>query len=132
MTNQEVGDRIRHFRKAKGLNQDELAELALLNRVTIAKYESGKVEPGARALSRIADALDVTVDALLCRDDDQTPTDEDDVWALREQLRRDPNMRILFSTATKATPEHIRAAAAMLKALEPNTFPEDEPQEFSE
>ncbi len=44
---------------------------------------------------------------------------------LRESLRKDPNMRMLFSAARSATPEHIRAAVAMLKALEP-------PEDFSE
>ncbi len=63
----EVGDKIRDARMRIGLTQEELAELARLNRVTVAKYESGKVEPGAQALSRIADALDVTVDELLGR-----------------------------------------------------------------
>ena len=63
----DIGDRIREARKRLGLNQEQLAELARLNRVTVAKYEAGKVEPGAQALSRIADALDVTVDELLGR-----------------------------------------------------------------
>ena len=63
----EIGDRIRIARMRMNLNQEELAELARLNRVTIAKYEAGKVEPGAQALSRIADALEITVDELLGR-----------------------------------------------------------------
>ena len=114
----EVGDRIREFRKRLGLNQDELAELASLNRVTIAKYESGKVEPSARALSRIADALETTTDALLGRDGEVIP-EPDEFWAVRERLRRDPEYRLLFDAANKATPDHLKAAAAMLKALEP-------------
>lgn len=68
MVNQDVGTNIRDIRKQRGLNQDQLAEMASLNRVTVAKYESGKVEPGAKALARIADALEVTVDALLGRE----------------------------------------------------------------
>lgn len=64
----EVGERIREARKRAGYNQEQLAELARLNRVTIAKYESGKIEPGAQALMRIADVLEVTVDELLGRD----------------------------------------------------------------
>lgn len=64
----DVGERIREFRKQAGLNQDQLAELASLNRVTVAKYESGKVEPGAKAIARIADALEISVDVLLGRD----------------------------------------------------------------
>lgn len=63
----DTGEKIRELRKERGLNQDQLAELASLNRVTVAKYESGRVEPGAQALSRIADALEVSTDVLLGR-----------------------------------------------------------------
>lgn len=66
----DTGEKIRELRKERGLNQDQLAELASLNRVTIAKYESGRVEPGAQALSRIADALEVSTDILLGRADE--------------------------------------------------------------
>lgn len=65
----DTGGKIRELRKDRGLNQDQLAELASLNRVTVAKYESGRVEPGAQALSRIADALEVSTDVLLGRSD---------------------------------------------------------------
>lgn len=67
MTVLNTGDRIRDLRTAAGLSQEQLAELASLNRVTVAKYEAGRVEPGAQALSRIADALEVSVDVLLGR-----------------------------------------------------------------
>ena len=42
----------------------------------------------------------------------------DDQDSIRERLRRDPNYRMLFDAAENAKPEHIRAAAAMLKSLE--------------
>lgn len=67
----DISKRIAELRKARGLNQEQLSELALLSRVTIAKYESGRVEPGAQALSRIADALEVTTDTLLGRSEEQ-------------------------------------------------------------
>lgn len=102
------------------MNQDELAELASLNRVTVAKYETGKFEPGAQALSRIADALETSVDELLGRNKPEQQTEvNDEAMAIRERLRRDPSYRLLFQAADKAPAEHIRAAAAMLKALEP-------------
>ena len=74
----DTGEKIRELRKERGLNQDQLAELASLNRVTIAKYESGRVEPGAYALSRIADALEVSADVLLGRSDEPVPEPADD------------------------------------------------------
>ena len=63
----EIGRRISELRRERGLNQEELAELALLHRVTVAKYETGVIEPGALAISRLADALGVSADELLCR-----------------------------------------------------------------
>lgn len=115
----DTGERIRALRKQRGLNQDQLAELASLNRVTVAKYEAGRVEPGAQALVRIADALDVTVDEILGRKESEIKKEDTDVFALREQLRRDPNTRILFDAAMKAKPEHIRAAVAVLESFDP-------------
>ena len=67
----DTGEKIRELRKERGLNQDQLAELSSLNRVTIAKYETGRVEPGAHALSRIADALEVSTDVLLGREEEK-------------------------------------------------------------
>lgn len=113
-----TGERIRALRQQRGLNQEQLAELANLNRVTVAKYESGRVEPGAQALARIADAMDVTVDEILGRQESETKQEDLDVLALREQLRRDPNTRILFDAAMKAKPEHIRAAVAVLESFD--------------
>ena len=90
----DTGEKIRDLRKERGLNQDQLAELASLNRVTIAKYESGRVEPGAHALARIADALEVSTDVLLGRSDDipnvpDTPK-TDEAWAMARGIDRLP------------------------------------------
>lgn len=61
----------------------------------------------------------------------QAPEDlDDDTWALRERIRRDPEVRTLFSAINKATPEHIRTVTAVLKTLQPDAFPPDDPQEF--
>ena len=65
----DIGKRIAELRRERKLSQEELAELAMLHRVTVAKYETGQVEPGANAIGRIADALGVSADELLCRVD---------------------------------------------------------------
>ena len=66
----DIGNRIAEIRMARGLTQDELAELATLSRISVARYETGKIEPGAKALGRIADALEVSTDVLLGRDEE--------------------------------------------------------------
>ena len=68
-----IGKRIAELRRDRGINQEELSELAGVHRVTLAKYETGAVEPGASVLGRIADALGVTTDELLCRTEKLPP-----------------------------------------------------------
>lgn len=117
-----IGDRIRDRRKYLHLSQQQLAELASLNQVTIAKYETGRVEPGAQALSRIADALEVSVDVLLGRTAESpgiaTPAVDPEMAEIRDRLRNDESFRMLYDLTRRADPASIRAAAAMLKALE--------------
>lgn len=117
----DIGKRIAEYRKKRCINQEELAELAelaMLSRITVARYESGKMEPGAHAISRIADALEVTTDELLGRTETETQAQErDERWIISEQIRRDPDLRILFEQGRKAKPEAIKAATAVLKSL---------------
>lgn len=69
----EVGQRIAQIRRDRGYNQEQLAEMAMVSRITLARYETGVIEPGAFALSRIADALGTTTDELLCRSEKLPP-----------------------------------------------------------
>lgn len=69
----DVGKRISELRRERGYSQDQLAEMAMVSRVTLARYETGVIEPGAFAVSRIADALGVSTDELLCRVDKLPP-----------------------------------------------------------
>jgi len=55
------GARLRHLREAAGLSQSELADLAGVHRVALARYEADRVEPLFSAVLRIADALGVSV-----------------------------------------------------------------------
>lgn len=71
--NSDVGKRISTLRRERGYTQEQLAEMALVSRIALARYETGAIEPGAFALSRIADALNVTTDELLCRTEKLPP-----------------------------------------------------------
>lgn len=113
---QTIGERIRELRKAKGWTQDDLAEAANIHRVTIAQYEAGKVIPKSTSLKRLTDALEVDAGYLLGVDDAMSDEDKD-VWELREQVRRDPERRILFDLARDADIEDVRQAVAVIDAL---------------
>lgn len=111
-----IGENIRAARKALRMSQDELAEAIGANRVTISMYESGKYLPSVPALERLANALHTTPAKLT-----DSAEDKDERWEISERIRRDPDLRILFDQTANAKPEHIRAAVAMLKALEGKT-----------
>jgi transcriptional regulator with XRE-family HTH domain len=114
---------LKELRKRNNLSQEQLGKLTGLSKSTISLYENGLHEPDLATLKRFADIFDVSLDVLLDRPNTEE-REEDDMSALREQYRRDPNTRLLFQAARKATPDHIRAAAAMLKSLEPEEFPD--------
>ena len=105
------------IRKRLDMTQDEFAEYCNVSRISIARYETGGKVSRENA-EKIAAACDTSIAYVL----GVTETHADyDVDIIRERLRRDPVYRTLFDAASKATPEHLKAAAAMLKALEGNT-----------
>ena len=65
-----LGEKINLLRKKKGLSQAELAYAAGYDsRSSIAKIEKGVSDPSQKALSRIADALEVKASDLISDDD---------------------------------------------------------------
>lgn len=65
-----LGERIRTFRKAKGLTQEILGEKAGLSYKFIGEIERGQVNPSLDTLAAIAEALNVTVGDLFLENRD--------------------------------------------------------------
>lgn len=61
-----LGRRIFELRRSAGLSQDQLADAIGMERRSIQRYESGERDPRFSDLVRIADAMGVTVEALVC------------------------------------------------------------------
>lgn len=59
------GDRVRTYRKAKGLTQESLAKAIGVSKTTITGYELGYREPDVEKIKLLSDALGVTGDDLL-------------------------------------------------------------------
>ena len=60
-----LSENIRSYRKAKGLSQEELAAKLNVVRQTVSKWEKGLSVPDSEMLITLAEALDVSVAALL-------------------------------------------------------------------
>lgn len=112
-----IGERIKQLREARGWTQDDLAEAAGMNRVTIAKYEIGTIEPKSKSLAKVAAALEISTDVLVSGKPAEETDEERDLWALRESVRRDPERRELFNLARNADIEQVRQAVAIIDAL---------------
>ena len=61
------GERMRIVRGRRGISQAELARRLEMARQQINNYEQGRFEPSLEIAKRIADALDVSLDALTGR-----------------------------------------------------------------
>lgn len=111
--------RLKEIRESKGITQRQAALALNLSPTVYNRYENGVREPSNALLLFIADYFGVSVDELLGRTSPQREAETDDeAMKFRDRIRKDPSYRMLFSAAEKATPEHLRAAAVMLKALE--------------
>ena len=80
-----VADRIRNRRVELGITQTQLAKTAKLTPAAISQFESGSRKPSFDALSKLATALKVTTDYLLCR---KQPSYED--------ILADPKVSVMF------------------------------------
>ncbi|MBQ6699210.1 MAG: helix-turn-helix transcriptional regulator, partial [Oscillospiraceae bacterium] len=55
-----IGERIKFFRKSRGITQSQLAKLSGVHPVSVRKYETNKMVPQPEQIRRIADALAVS------------------------------------------------------------------------
>ena len=58
---------LKEIRLARGMTQEQLANICGLEQSRIARYESGKREPDLDTLRKLAEALDCTLDELIGR-----------------------------------------------------------------
>lgn len=70
MTSRNFCGRLEAARSARGLRQSELAEKAGLEPSAISHFETGRRRPSFDNLERLVDALGVTADYLLGRNDE--------------------------------------------------------------
>lgn len=68
---------LKRIRKERGLTQGELSELTGIDRISITRYETGKITPGGKALRKLARVLGVSLDELLGREADHAEAEED-------------------------------------------------------
>ncbi|MFJ7890007.1 helix-turn-helix domain-containing protein [Lysinibacillus xylanilyticus] len=56
-----IGEKIRHYRKQRGYNQEELAYRASLHNTYIGQLERGEKNVTVESLAKVCEALDITL-----------------------------------------------------------------------
>lgn len=109
---------IKELRRKAGIKQKELAIEIGVSIPTVSDWEANKKDPSGERLKKLAEYFGVDELTVLGIGNAAQTEEDAEIVAMRERLRRDPSYRLLFDAADNAKPEHLRAAAAMLKALE--------------
>jgi transcriptional regulator with XRE-family HTH domain len=92
----DIGTRIKALRREKGLSQDELANQVGVSRSAVAQWETGRTGQVTGNLSRIAGALDASVEFLVYGNDKTGPgtvTQGDELAMLRLYRECEPEDR---------------------------------------
>lgn len=118
-------ENLKRLRLERKMTQDELAELLKTSKQVISRYENGQRSPKVSTVAAFAEALNVPIVALTDGPDAQSVARTD-----REQLRRDPDRRVLFDLAENGSKRAVKQAVAILDALKrtnPDFYDGDDP-----
>ena len=100
--------RLRLVRESRGLSQADLAKKTGLQPAAISHFETGQRSPSFDNLRKLSDALNVSVDYLLGRIDEEKHG---------KGIAAAPRAQQLFRSAEKLSDESFRALETMAKAL---------------
>jgi len=90
-SNEQFAERLRQLRMQKGISQKDFAHQIDLNYPQYNRYEKGETLPSAETLTKLADALNVTVDYLLEGKSEDAATarfEDTDLLRLFERLEK--------------------------------------------
>lgn len=122
------GQKIKHLRKSRGMSLEQVGDIVGVGKSTVRKWETGDIANMRRdKIALLAKALGVSPGYIMGWEDN---SNENNVWAKREALRRDPKRRVLFDLAENGTEKDIDAAVKLLDALRatnPDFYDGDDP-----
>ena len=115
-----IYERIRRLRQENNMSQDELAKkTGYTSRSTINKIEAGKIDISRAKIKFFADALGVTPAYLMGweEESEQGYYTDPEVAEYAEELRTNPELRVLFSSSSNLTKKQMQEAYNFIKFL---------------
>lgn len=120
--------RLRELLEARDMNQNELAKVLHVSESTVGKWTLGKSMPRTMGvIQQIADFFNVGKSYLL--EEDAAPVSHDDhtterpyyldpeVAEMANELKENPDMRILFDASRKLSKQDMKTVINMVKAI---------------
>lgn len=102
----------------KGVSITELCRQSGASRGSLTDLKMGRKNSlSAATLSKIAAYFGVSVDYLLGNEEKPAVAADDELNEILEDVRRNPELRAMFSITKKATPEQVRQYIKVIKAL---------------
>lgn len=103
-------ERLRHLRKSRNMNQEQLAEAIKVSKSTIAMYEQGRREPGFETQELLADFFNVDIDYLVGRSDRTT--------VVIPALNGNPKRRFLMDKIAKADDKKLKKIEKLMEFID--------------
>lgn len=118
----------RYYVDQSGKTQKEIAKDLGYSYTTVNTWYRGAALPNAAKIQTIADYFNINKSQLLDNQDDEQEEDyylDPETARVAQELRDDPNLRILFDAARDASPEALRSAAEIIRVLKKQYGKED-------
>ena len=129
-----IGIRIAELRKSHGMSQKALGDKLHVTQGAVSQWENERTLPDTQQQRAIASFFDVSLDYLTGLSNDPKAisqsysvsasmdmsascAEDQEIWALRESLRRDPDRKMLFDAAANVPAEDILTAVRILDAF---------------
>ena len=102
--------------KRDGVSNYRLAKEIGCSPASVGYWLSGAKSPSAESIQAIAGYFGVSTDYLMGSDDTDTP-EQAEMAEMLEDIRRNPELRTLFSISKNATPDEVRQYIRLIKAI---------------
>lgn len=129
MDNKQVGELIRQHRLQKNMTQEELASAIGVTASAIGMFEAGKRRPKDQVAQALSEVFNVPKWSIYFSPEEvREDEDEAELWQIRENFRRNPELRTLFSLQKDATKQELKQMEAFIRAIRAsNDYDGDDP-----
>ncbi len=130
-----LGEYISRYMDSHGLSQRQFAMQCDVTNGYISMLISGvnprtgnPIKPSLDTYIKLANGMDIPLNDLFDAIDDTPvalPAADDEIWQMREDMRRNPELFALYELQRKATKSELKQMQAFIKAIRSNNHEDD-------